>query len=305
MGDVASVDELRVAVSDMRRLLRVALGSGGSEELVATINLLAEHSGEIERAVVVWVDLVEALVQSAEQAYGSRPGRGRVKAAEVEEVIRRLLGRSGIKIPNVPDVLRPMILDIAAGWIVDAVVHLTNRYGTWVDVEPAPRTIRSRILLWLRKLGHLLRPVVAPLAWLVSRVWAWFSVPAPLSPPVRAALAAVEREGLVGQTGELLRGVEEFFVWIGTHRAQVLASLDLVFAAVHQAESYLSLTGPEKKQYAHDLLLAVLDDVGLDMRAGVLVTTIESLADGAIEASVHLFNKRGVFEHASVGAGAE
>jgi len=88
--------------------------------------------------------------------------------------------------------------------------------------------------------------------------------------------------------------------WISAHRAQLLAAFELAIVAVEEAEAYIQLSGPDKKAYAEKLILAVLDDLGFQERTGLLFALVNSLISSSIEATVSLFNKRGVFSHRGV-----
>jgi hypothetical protein len=301
---MASQERLRSKLWEMRRLLRTAIGPGLDKELALILNSLEEHSGELERAVVVWVDLIEALAQATERAYGSAPGRGSLKAADVRAAIRFLVKSERFWLPGVPTFMKPVVADVIADWTIDVVVLMANRYGLWTDVRPEPVSLRIRLVLWLRGRRRLLRPLWLPIAFLFTRIWALLERSPPPSPAVREALKAVEREGLLGNERWVLDTLGELFAWIGNHRPQVVASFELVFAAVQEAESYLTLSGPEKKAYARELVMAVLSELGWEQRTGLLFALVDSLAGTAIEASVHLFNKRGVFEHDSAVAPA-
>ena len=112
-----------------------------------------------------------------------------------------------------------------------------------------------------------------------------------------AALDAVEREGFIERAGDILGKVSKLIVWISEHREQLTAALELIFEAVQQAEAYIGLPGPEKRAYAEDLILAVLDEMGFKERAGLVFAIINSFVGTGIETAVHLFNKRGVFSH--------
>ena len=107
----------------------------------------------------------------------------------------------------------------------------------------------------------------------------------------------MERDGLIVGEEQLFKGIADVMVWIGTHGKQLIAFTELINAAVHEAEGFLVLSGPEKKAYARDLIFAVLDDAGFALHNGLIYGIMNALVDSAIEAVVHIFNKRGVFIH--------
>lgn len=102
----AEADNLPVTLARLRRLFQEAVGGGADEELIAALSALARRGDEIVRAFVVWVDLVETLVQDAERRYGTKPGQGQLKAGEVKAVFRYLLRAERFDIPQVPRILR-------------------------------------------------------------------------------------------------------------------------------------------------------------------------------------------------------
>lgn len=288
-------EELRAKISEIRRLLRVALSAGVDQDIIGALNLIAKRRKEFERAFVVWVDLIEVLIQTQEQRYGPRAGLGALKAQEVKEVFRYLLRNRRIPIPNVPRAFEPLILDVLVGWLVDAVVSIANSYGLWKEVPPERSTLSVFLSLFWFKLKRVLSPLADAVAGVIARIWEALRPRVVLSPAVREAVEAVEREGMIDKSPELITDVVGLVSWLGSHRKQLTAAIELVGAAVQEAESYFSLSGPEKKMYARALVLAALDELGFTERVGLVFAVIESLIDASIEAAVHLFNKRGVF----------
>lgn len=291
-------EELRSTIWEVRRLLRTAKAEGLDKDLATTLDFLAKHSEAIQRAVVVWIDLIEVLIQNAERRYGATPGMGQLKAAEVKEVVRYLMRDRRFNIPDVPRSLQPVIIDLLVDWSVDVIVLMANQYGLWVEKGSGivSRSIFARLGLQLRRGTRLL---FVRLIWLYERIRQAFQRPFVIRPEVKAALEAVEREGLIVNQGQLFHGVADLLVWVSSRRKALMALVDVVSAAVHEAEAYLALSGPEKKVYARDLVLAVLDELGFAQRTGLLFAIIDSTINSSIDASVHLFNKRGLFSHGS------
>jgi hypothetical protein len=288
---------LRVQIWNLRRTLRTALARGVDRDLVRALQALARNSGRLERAAVVWIDLIEVLVQSAERRYGRTPGMGKRKAAEVKEALHYLMRENRFSLPNVPPELEPVLYDLVVNWTIDTVVLLLNRYGLWEDGSaPAPAAMR---LLWriLAGIERLFRPLWTAAVRFIHSMRAKMRPRVTLSPEVKAAVDAVTREGLLATQEELVAGTASMLKWVAAHRDQLLASFELVFAAVNEAELVISLSGPEKKHYARDLVWAVLDDLGFRPRSGLLFALVDAMIDVAIEASVRVFHKRGVFTH--------
>jgi hypothetical protein len=294
--------QLQATIWRFRQLLQEVTGGGGTDrDLMVVLSSLSLNSDRVERAFVAWVDLIEVLVQNSEQRYGSAPGRGALKADEVKEIVRYLLqtDRLDLNIPNVPKPLQPVIVDILVGTLVDAVVSLANRYGTWVDVTPSPKSFHARLVILASGVGRILAPITVPFAWLLGQIYYFFRVRVRLSTAVQSALDAIRRDSTLVDERQLVAGTLDTFVWIGNHHQQVIAAFELVSAVVQEAERFFEASGPEKKAYARDLIFAVLEDAGLKLQTGLMHAIVSALLDAAIDAAVRIFNKRGVFSHRS------
>ena len=296
-GEPSRRDELRADIREVRQLLRTAVAEGMDRDLATALNFLAKHGEEIRRAVVVWIDLIEVLIQDAERRYGGAPGKGHLKSAEVKEVVRYLMRGRAFNIPDVPRYLQPVIIDLLVDWSIDMLVHMANRYGLWADAGATkPRSALTRFRLWLGKGGRLL---FAYVLYLYGRVRRALQKPVVIRPEVKDAIDALEREGLIVSHEGLFGGVADLLVWVSARRRTLMTLFEVVSAAVQEAEGYLSMSGPEKQAYARDLVLAVLDELGFEQRTGLLFAIIDSTIHASIESSVHLFNKRGLFSHSS------
>ena len=90
----------------------------------------------------------------------------------------------------------------------------------------------------------------------------------------------------------------------GTAHEVVTAFARIVSIAVNEAERFISLDGPAKKQYAENTVMAVLNELGIGqgivgavlVRAGVSV---------AIDALVAVFNRRDYFVHKTAVPGGK
>jgi hypothetical protein len=194
----------------------------------------------------------------------------------------------------VPPELEPFVTEVIVQWSVDAVVEVANAYGLWTDVEPEPQL--SAPGRWLaRTFSPALRAVGNAAVW----VWEHLYPPPALSPALQKAVEAVERDSLIAQQPAVITSIGAAFTWIGHHRANIVAAVQLVAAVVNEAETFANLSGPEKKAYAHDLVFAVLEEAGLRVPDGLLRAKLSAIVSAAIEALVHLFNKRNTFTHRS------
>jgi len=290
------VEELRADIVELRQLLRIAKEEGLDKDLAAALNFLAEHSKQIERAFVVWIDLIEVLVQAAERRYGATPGMGKLKAAQVKGAVQYLMRNQSFNIPDVPKFLGPVVMDVVTDWSVDVVVLLANRYGLWVEKDSIvkSRSLLTTIKLQLRRAA---RWVAGLLVWVYVRIRQALQREVIISPEIKAAIDAVRREGLIVQHRELFKGVADLLVWISAKRRTLMVLVEVTSAAVQQAEVYVSLTGAQKKAYAYDLVLAALEELGFEQGTGLLFSIIDSTIQSSIEMSVNLFNKRGVFSN--------
>ncbi len=303
-GESTSRAEIRVALEDIQLLLQQAQAGGAIQDLLTVLGEAKQSAPEIRRTIVVWVDLVEVLVQDAERRYGSGSKLGSIKKADVQAVVYYLVKSSRFDVPFVPRRIRPLVVDVATGWITDVVVDVANHYGLWVLPEDQPRrTFRGAVRALLGRLGALLRRVGAlllvvatPFVWLAVHVAGWLRERPPLSPRLRAAVAAIEQEAMISRPSEHLSVVDSLVGWLVSHPRQTVACIRLVFAAVDQVESFTAMSGPEKKAYATDLVMIALEDLGLP-RDGFFNVVIEAIVDGTIEAAVAMFNKRGAFTH--------
>ncbi len=283
-----SSQERAATVVRIRSLLREAMGGGVDREATAILERLSESRLELERAMVVWVELIEALVQHVEHCHGEK--QGSQKASEVKVVVRHLLSAERIELPNIPEFFVPIVIDIVVEWTIETVVLMANDYGLWAAAPSSPR----------RRTRSIFRGWAASFYRLALRVFSWVNRhlgrglrTEPLPTHLRDAVAAVEREGLIVSQKEMLRSALDILAWIGKHRRQVLAAARLVFESVQEAEQLRRMSGPEKKAYAYDLVLAVILDMGYEKSTGLVFGVIDSLINGGIEASVTVFNKRG------------
>lgn len=291
--------EMESEIWRLRRLLRVALGGGVEQDIVGALRWLDSHGDQIERAVVVWVDLIESLVQVQERRYGKEAGLGAIKKAEIKEVLTDLLEAEKLRLPNIPQFAVAFVLEIFVDWVVDIVVLMANDNDLWTE-DTSYTSIHSVLAVGRRWLGKMLRPVWLGILWLIVHLSHLFRSRALYSAELTAKVNAVKREGFPIGVQEVEDGAVKVIQWIPKHRQQLIAGSELIFGAVHDAEAYLELSGPEKRRYAQDLVVAVLKEMGLHEDMELLFAVVNSVVGAGIESTVHLFNKRGVFTHHAV-----
>jgi hypothetical protein len=292
----------RQAVWRLRRAYDEAAEDGAFDDLMAAFRQLAPESGEIKTALIKWIHLLEVLIQEAETQYGSAPGLGELKADQVKAAMLYLLLQENIAIPNLPRWITPLVLEFGTEWLIDSVVALLNQNELW-EQQTAPRPkigIVSRLLRWLTLLASWARRSALFLRlgdWLERLSRRAVLVDHPLAPAVKAAADDLLDSGVL----DVRRGVRragEVIGWIRGHRRQVVALIELVSVAVHEAEAFLEMPGPEKKAYAREVVLALLSDegiIGSPDGLGYLIT--EWILDWAIDAVVSLFHRRSLFHH--------
>jgi hypothetical protein len=295
----------RIALGDLSHLIRLfrsALGSAQADELVSILNAVTENREQIQTAVVLWLDLIEVLVQTAERRHGGQTGQGKLKTAEVKAALKHLLASGRFLAVTVPQPLARLLLDTFVEWAIDVIVLQANRYDLW-EVEPINRAWLARFWEHLKRITLAVAIRVANLfARAVEAVQRLVEPKPTLSPALSAALAAIEREGAIVNHEGLVVRVSQLLIWVGTHRTELVQATEIVFGAVEEAEALISLSGAEKKQFARDLIWAVLEEMGFTPRSGLLEALMDSVIDLFIESSVHLFRKRGAFETRSAPA---
>jgi hypothetical protein len=276
----------------LRRVLRDAVGAGLDVELAEMLNTLARNRRQIERAVVVWVDLIEIVVQTLEESYGRASGRGEIKQLEAKAILRHLLREGRFRLPVLPDYLQPVVIEVVVELSIRALVQAINDNSLWTSTNERPASAGHRLTYLLRWLQVVTRPLWEPVVRFAVRVWVWLRSRVPLSPTARAAVERVREEGLVDDPNVVLSAVSRVVVWIGRHGDQVVAAFTVVFDVVQEAEQFREMSGPEKRAYATDLVWAVLDDIGVDVGDGLLYAIVDAIIGGVIESAVHLFDKR-------------
>jgi hypothetical protein len=281
-------------VANLVHLFHSAVGREQSRTLISLLNSISQNGPQIQRAFIAWLDLVEVLVQEAENDYQVSPGKGKLKKEQVKSALRYLSRTRKLGGSKLVGSLPPVAIDLLIDWSIDQIVLLTNQYDLWVQ-ESLPATPAQRFRDALRRVISF---VGSTLARFLGRLAEWFDEFSPepvLSPKLEAALKAVEQEGLISGEENLVRGVVQLVIQLGSSKQEIILASEVIFAAVQEAETYLSLSGPGKKEYARNLINAVLEESGFSTRSQLLSAFIDVGIDLLIETSVHLFHKRGVF----------
>ncbi len=163
---------------------------------------------------------------------------------------------------------------------------------------PAPKKKKWSLFgfLW-QTATTLLAPIGRILGRLTQKISDFYWNSIPLSPEIQAAMAVVEQEGFIQSQSDPSKVIAETLQWFLANRRKILAFTELIFSATHEAERFLAKNGREKKAYARELVLAVLEEMGFPTKAGLMGAIVASAVNGMIETAVHLFNKKGAFQH--------
>jgi hypothetical protein len=278
------------------RLFRSTLGRDAAHELVGLLQSISANRDRLQRAVIVWLDLIETLVQSAEAHHGPGSGLGRLKKAEVSAAVKWLLNARQFSLSNVPKSLQPLIIDGLVDVAIDHIVQLTNDYDLW-ELQPPPRPNAMQRLLSL--FGRVARAVAAWLVRIAAAPIGWFVTlfrRVPTIPPyLLAALRRVQQDGLVVREGEVVTDATRLLIYLGTHRDELVRASGVVFGAVQQGEALVNASGPEKKAYVRASIRAALTEMGFILDGGLFSALVDAAIDLLIEAAVHFFNKHGAF----------
>jgi hypothetical protein len=266
-----------------------------SADLVATLKQLAPDLDELGYAMVAWLKLIEALVQEAERAHGPAPRRGAIKAAQVKAVVVHVvLEGKEASIPGIPPVVLAVVLDVGLDWAIALVVALLNNNdGLW-QVAPgaAPQFALSRTLGWILALGNWLarQSFAQRLAGLLQRMILRAN---PLTPALASALQKMSEDERLSLKN-VANSLGHLGAWVATHRSQLTALVQLISVVVQEAQRFVNWSGPEKKQYASDLVLIFLKDIGIIGDGPIADAIARWAVDWAIEFVLDVFKNRGI-----------
>ena len=254
----------------------------GLREAMLALSFLATNAGGL---VVAWTGMMDELIEEAERIYGTEAGRGVYKREQLRAAVLTIAHRQAIDVPLVPGFLEPMLF----ATIAEFVVTHRNDNGLWekadLPLRPSTRTrVTGPLVYFLRKgvsaIGHFMTGVA----------WRLVMGSATLSPGMNAAVGRVEVQ--VGATFEALRALRSF---LNDNPDLVAAIARLLSIATQQAETFAGLSGKQKQAYAHDLVMAFLEQNGLVAEDGLWRRAVSGLLEVGIDATVKLFNKHGLF----------
>jgi hypothetical protein len=284
--------EISAELRQMIALLREAKGGGVSQEFVRRLKILDDNREDIEKGIVAWINLVEIIVQGAEQR--NPAGNGGRKKAQVRAAIYKIVSGEEFRIPKVPRYLQPVIMEIVVDWCVEVIVVNANEFDLWDSSRP----IKSWAGAIWALLGIALQ-FLAPLAEIFSWIYVQVRYKEPLTPELEAAVQRVKATHLLSDKRAFLGSPTDLILFVADHGQQVAAATKLFFEVVHQAERFSTLSGPDKKAYARDVILGVLAELGFPVGPGLFGAIVTAFIDTGIESAWSIFDKRApeAFKH--------
>jgi len=279
---------LKSEIDRLVRLVQQVLKGGLAEQFAQAIQALADHGDELSSAVVVWIEVIQRLVQAAEQRYPHK--HGTLKKSIVKSAARYLIDHDRFDVPSVPEYLQPFLLDVLVDWSIDVIVEMSNDHGLWDTGKATESYLRDplmRFLHWIDAIGEKIWPllVAVPLG-----IWRLLHQELDLTPELKAALDEVVKRRLLSRKVDLLGKAPEAIVWVGDHGPELKALVQLVTEGVQLAEGFLDKTGPEKKEYVRALVMATLQELGISFGIGLIAILANTFLDTAIDSAVNEFN---------------
>ena len=261
-------------------------GTPGIAAALHDLAILARDGGARILAVAA---LVDRLADEAETLGGTRSGRGAYKRQQVKAALLYAARRGGYALPWVPSFLEPALFAIGADILIDFTVAHINAHALWQsDLPRAPSSWRARFgappLLALRT------AVTRLSEWLAGIAWSLVLAANRLSPALRRLV-----DRTVAPDTAALRALTALRDLIQANPRFVIDIAALFGIATRQAEALTGLTGPQKQAYVRDLILIVLRQQGIVGASPLLDRIIATVVTLAIDATVALFNRRGLF----------
>lgn len=282
----ALLARLQRDAAEARALYNTLAEAKGLSGALGAIAVLARGGSDRILAIAALVDL---LADEAERRGGTRTGRGAYKRQQVKAALLYAVRRGGYTIPLVPSFLEPVIFSIGADLLIDFTVAHINAQQLW-----QPGLTRTPIGLWSRVMAPLLlaiRTVFLRASELFAGLaWSLILAANHLSP---AARAAVDRA--VASDATAIAALVSLRAFLEANPRFVTGAAALLGIATRQAEALTDLSGPEKQAYVRELVMIVLEQQGIVGQSPLLDRIIETVVTIGIDATVALFNRRGLF----------
>lgn len=260
----------------------------GTQGIGAAIGDVTTVARDLGARIVALVTLIDTLIDEAERLHGTRTGRGKYKRQQVKAALLYAARRGGYDLPWVPSFLEPAVFSLGADLLIDFTVAHVNQNALWNRETAAASSLRSRLasppILLLR---HGVERVSA---WLAGLAWRLVLAANQLSPGLRAIVDRV-----AGRDADALRALNALRAFVAANPECVTALAALFGIGTQQAETFVHLTGAEKQAYVRELVLIVLRHYGLIGESALLDHIVEVWVTVGIDATVAIFDRRGVF----------
>lgn len=294
--------------------LSLLFSAGSRAEVVAFLGHLDANRDEYRRSFLLWLEVVEELCLEAE--LDLRDNTGAVKMRRVKAGMFYLLDRftEGADVVGIPRYLDRLVVHLMIRATVEFVVSLVNveqfeeqplagvtagERGLWTNVIPKRRGQAPRRRPLSRR---LVVPVVKAWeslwAWLLDRIVAWLlGPPWTVSPQMKRRVDNLVARYQTGSVGDppirgLVNWVFDVLRWVGTHGREVRAAINALTVAIHLTAEIADLSREERIALVEEALVRVFKDMGI---GGPYFRVVLRIAvDVALDAIVHLFQKRGV-----------
>jgi hypothetical protein len=283
---------LDAVIWNLNRLARTTITPEVEQRAVGLVAALPEHAAELQRAFITWVDVVETLVQVAEQDTDKYSGPE--KAARVRASVIRIIDTAMRRYDRDAGPLLPVLTGPIIDWLIDIVVLALDRYGLWAEpVAPKEPGVLGHATAAMRKVVLLVGRLLARVCRALSVCFAVLARRLDRASPIddHPWVAQDAAAAALASSAAAVPALAAEFAWLGAERAQLVKAVDLVFSAVQLAEAEPGLSDPRKKAYAVDLVMLTLEDLGVSTR---MADGARPLVAAMIEATVHLFHKHGV-----------
>jgi hypothetical protein len=284
---------IRLTVWQLQNAFETVAHPQHPEELREALTSLSYLVTTFGDRILVWTDFVHELVEEAERLYGTAAGRGAYKRQQIRGAVLVVWRRLKFKLPLIPSLLEPIIVAYAAQVLADFIVAHLNDNGLW-DFKRLPAQPSLRVRLEGTGLYYLYRFFEAFSGLLTGLAWRLVMSSARLSPQMQKIVdrAAPDVTGTMKAIAVIGQFVE--------NNPDYVRALARIFSiATQEAERFSKLSGRQKQAYAHDLIFAFLEQNGLVASSGLWSEIVSAWIKVAIDATVRLFNRRGLFKHAS------
>jgi hypothetical protein len=296
-------DELIEDFWKLARDLDQALTPEVRSDLAAWIDHLNANRADYAQSVNAWLDLIEEVCLAIEVEYGSNTGS--VKLRRVRSVAfqlaRRFMGDAPL--PDLPDFVRPVVIDIATRATVTFIIDLVNvpdpDRGLWrktLPQGPGGETLQPN-----RRLTKIGAKVVARqqsfLEWLIG----WLLQPPPLPAKLQAKVDAIlaKWDAETARTGRppvqrVVQAVFDLLAWAGRHRPEIRAATDALSIVVHWSFEFTELTRDGRIDLIKRALARYFEEMGI---GGTLFDSLMRVGiDLVVDATIDIFVKRRVVD---------